>query len=131
MTQWARGLLVAMRPIAALLDTTHASVDYEASLDNQLAKVADQELTPSARMLRDIAFAAVKLDPDLTAGIEGSGPGADRIRATVAAVVDMTHALGATVIAEAVESAAQMRALRHTGCDALQGWLLGGPEPLP
>jgi glutamate--cysteine ligase len=43
-----------MRPIAALLDAVHASGDYSASLENQLAKVADPELTPSARVLREM-----------------------------------------------------------------------------
>lgn len=81
----------------------------------------------SARTLRDIPFAAVKIDPALTAGLEGRGPAADRTHAMVAAVVDMAHAMGATVIAEAVETAEQMQALRDTGCDALQGWLLGRP----
>lgn len=82
----------------------------------------------SARILRDIAFAAVKIDPALTEGIEEAGPDGDRARAMLSAVVDMAHAMGATVIAEAVESVGQMRALREAGCDALQGWLLGRPN---
>jgi EAL domain-containing protein (putative c-di-GMP-specific phosphodiesterase class I) len=84
----------------------------------------------SARVLRDIPFAAVKLDPALTAGLEGEGGGAERARATVGAVVDMAHALGAITVAEAVETAEQMRALRQLRCDALQGWLLGRPGAL-
>lgn len=83
----------------------------------------------SARILRDIPFAAVKLDPALTAGLDGRGAAADRARAMVAADVDMAHAMGATVTAEAVESAEQLRLLREAGCDALQGWLLGRPGP--
>lgn len=81
----------------------------------------------SARVLRDIPFAAVKLDPALTAGLERQDTEADRSRALVAAVVDMAHALGAVTVAEAVETADQMRALRDARCDALQGWLLGRP----
>ncbi|BDG73845.1 EAL domain-containing protein [Roseomonas fluvialis] len=81
----------------------------------------------SARVLRDIPFAAVKLDPALTAGVEHQDAGAERSRALVAAVVEMAHALGAVTVAEAVETAGQMRALRDARCDALQGWLLGRP----
>ncbi|CAH0250235.1 EAL domain-containing protein [Roseomonas sp. CECT 9278] len=81
----------------------------------------------SARVLRDIPFAAVKLDPALTAGLDGTDPGAERSRALVGAVVDMAHALGAITVAEAVETADQMRALRDARVDALQGWLLGRP----
>lgn len=84
-----------------------------------------------ARVLRDIPFATVKLDPQLTAGVDGPEASSARIRTAVAAVVEMVHALGATVVAEAVETAEQMRALRLAGCDALQGWLLGRPGAGP
>jgi glutamate--cysteine ligase len=54
MDQWSRDLLGAMHPIAALLDTAHESVQYCASLEDQLAKIEDPELTPSARVLREM-----------------------------------------------------------------------------
>jgi glutamate--cysteine ligase len=54
MTQWAQDLLESMRPIATLLDTAHGTALYSESLQNQLAKVADAELTPSARVLREM-----------------------------------------------------------------------------
>jgi len=43
-----------MRPIAEMLDTAHESGDYIASLDRQLGKVANPELTPSARILKEM-----------------------------------------------------------------------------
>ena len=85
----------------------------------------------SALVLRDIPFAVVKLDPALTAGVEHGAATAPRARAMVAAVVDMAHAMGAVAVAEAVETAEQMRALREARCDALQGGLLGGPGVPP
>ncbi len=54
MVQWANEMLDDMRPIAALLDAVHESGNYNASLESQLAKVADPELTPSARVLREM-----------------------------------------------------------------------------
>lgn len=54
MAQWAQDMLEAMRPIAGLLDKSHECSDYNASLNGQLAKVADPELTPSARVLREM-----------------------------------------------------------------------------
>jgi glutamate--cysteine ligase len=54
LAQWGRDMLNEMRPIAALLDAVHESGDYSASLDHQLAKVEDPELTPSARVLREM-----------------------------------------------------------------------------
>jgi glutamate--cysteine ligase len=54
MTQWADELLSAMQPIAQLLDTAHSSDQYNTSLELQRAKVAEPELTPSARILREM-----------------------------------------------------------------------------
>jgi len=54
MVQWAREMLDEMRPIAVLLDAVHESGNYSTSLEDQLAKVADPELTPSARILREM-----------------------------------------------------------------------------
>ncbi|MBR0679760.1 EAL domain-containing protein [Roseomonas eburnea] len=126
-----RGILVELpeaavaRDIPAALDLTGAirRLGIAAALDDFGGTHG------SARILRDIAFAAVKIDPELTGGLEGGGPAAGRARAMVTAVVEMAHAMGATAIAEAVETAGQMSALRDAGCDALQGWLLGRPGP--
>ena len=126
-----RGLALEL-PEAAVIQDLRAAAGLAAQLRGYGIAVALDDfgarLGP-ARALRDIPFAAVKIDAAMTAGLDGEGPLADRARAAVAAVVDMAHALGATATAEAVESAAQLRALREAGCDALQGWLLGRPGP--
>jgi len=57
MEQWARELLGAMTTVAGTLDTAHQSDHYAASLAAQLAKVTDPELTPSARVLREMRTA--------------------------------------------------------------------------
>ena len=54
LTQWAGDLLEAMEPVAALFDTAFDSSAYSTSLQQQAAKVADPELTPSARILREM-----------------------------------------------------------------------------
>lgn len=51
---WANELLDALRPVATLLDTVHGSGDYSATLVEQVAKVANPDLTPSARVLREM-----------------------------------------------------------------------------
>jgi glutamate--cysteine ligase len=43
-----------MRPVAGLLDSALDSGEYTHSLADQFAKVADPELTPSARVLREM-----------------------------------------------------------------------------
>ena len=42
-------------------------------------------------------------------------------------MVTMAHTLGKEVVAEGVETPAQLAFLRALGCDAAQGFLLGRP----
>lgn len=79
--------------------------------------------------LRDIPFSKIKLDRSLTIGLDSATADAGRGRAILHGVVAMAHAIGASVVAEGVETEAQFQALRAAGCDAMQGWLLGRPLP--
>jgi diguanylate cyclase (GGDEF)-like protein/PAS domain S-box-containing protein len=47
--------------------------------------------------------------------------------AVVAGLIGLAHTLGLRVIAEGVETAAQLQFLRDHNCDAVQGYLLGRP----
>ena len=47
----------------------------------------------------------------------------------VRAIVGLGHALGKEVVAEGVETEAQLAFLRALGCDAAQGFLLARPRP--
>lgn len=49
--------------------------------------------------------------------------------AIVTAAVALAHRLGREAVAEGVETAAQLHALRGIGCDAVQGFGLGRPMP--
>ena len=48
-------------------------------------------------------------------------------RAIATAIVTLGHSLGMRVIAEGVETDAQMNILRDMGCDEVQGYYLGRP----
>ncbi len=50
-------------------------------------------------------------------------------RATVRAITKLSHALGLGIVAEGVETQAQLDILRRLGCDELQGFLLAKPMP--
>ncbi|MCW2708857.1 MAG: hypothetical protein JWM22_2699 [Frankiales bacterium] len=65
----------------------------------------------------------VKVDQSFVAGL-GVDAGSAAI---VGGVVGMAHTFDLRVIAEGVESEAQLGALRDMGCDAAQGYLLGVP----
>jgi diguanylate cyclase (GGDEF)-like protein len=49
--------------------------------------------------------------------------------ALVQAIISMTHSMGMSVVAEGVETQAQLTYLRAYQCDVLQGFLLGRPMP--
>jgi len=51
---WAAELLDDVGHAAVLLDTIHDTGQYSAACDSQLARLADPELTPSARVLREM-----------------------------------------------------------------------------
>jgi diguanylate cyclase (GGDEF)-like protein/PAS domain S-box-containing protein len=53
----------------------------------------------------------------------------DRAGAIVAAIVGLAHALGLRVVAEGVETAAQLDLLRAMDCDIAQGFYCGRPAP--
>jgi len=54
LADWAHEILDGMAGICELLDQGEATRPYSAALSAQIEKLADVELTPSARMLRDL-----------------------------------------------------------------------------
>jgi len=68
----------------------------------------------------------VKLDRWMVAGV-GTDP---MRRAVVAALVAFAHELGAEVVGEGIETAAEMRTLQDLGVDYGQGFYLARPGPL-
>ncbi|MBC3807155.1 glutamate--cysteine ligase [Undibacterium seohonense] len=51
---WGNNLLEKIRPLAALLDQQSQTTEHQTSLSNQLEKLRDPDLTPSARVLEAI-----------------------------------------------------------------------------
>jgi diguanylate cyclase (GGDEF)-like protein len=78
-------------------------------------------LTQLSRMPVDV----LKMDRGFVTGIDTD----PRTAALVATVVDLGRTLGMDVVAEGVETPAQLAALAAMGCGFLQGWLLGRPVP--
>ena len=80
----------------------------------------------SLNHLRQFPIDVVKIDRGFVRDLTAAGNAA----ALVQAVVGLAHSLGMEVIAEGVETAAQLRHLEALGCDAVQGYLFSRPEPL-
>jgi diguanylate cyclase (GGDEF)-like protein len=79
----------------------------------------------SLQSLRRLPVDMLKIHESFVADL-GSDPVQNPI---VAAVVELGHALGLSVVAEGVETDAQLAALRSLGCDGAQGLLFGAPVP--
>lgn len=79
----------------------------------------------SLSYLRRFPVDVVKIDRSFVAGL-GSDSASDAI---VAAVVNVAHALGFTVVAEGVETEEQLVALRALRCDCAQGFYWSRPGP--
>lgn len=74
--------------------------------------------------LQRLPLHTLKIDRSLVQGREAS-----RDWSIVAAIIEMSHSLGLTVVAEGVENAVQAGHLRRSGCDSGQGYLFGRPLP--
>jgi diguanylate cyclase (GGDEF)-like protein/PAS domain S-box-containing protein len=79
----------------------------------------------SLHYLRRLPIDALKLDRSF---LEELTSDAQAIR-IVQAIIDLSHTMGLTVVAEGVENPAQLGLLTGMGCDAVQGYLLARPMP--
>jgi diguanylate cyclase (GGDEF)-like protein/PAS domain S-box-containing protein len=73
----------------------------------------------SLSYLREFPLDFVKIDQSFIRGLHLAN---DQL-AIVAAIIELAHALGLTVVAEGVESADDLRCLVDLGCDRAQGFL--------
>ena len=111
---------------SVLLDDVDAAVEALARLRDLGVRVAIDDFGTgysSLSYLRRFPVDAVKIDRTFVTGL-GHDPAADAI---VAAVVNVSRALGLTVVAEGVETDEQLVALRALGCDWAQGYLWSEP----
>jgi diguanylate cyclase (GGDEF)-like protein len=75
--------------------------------------------------LQGLPIDRLKVDRSFVSGL-GT---ADRDPTIVSTVVELAHKLGLRVVAEGVETEAELDAVKAMGCDEAQGFLLGRPEP--
>jgi EAL domain-containing protein (putative c-di-GMP-specific phosphodiesterase class I) len=116
--------------------TESVMLDAEARVGSDLATLREMgcvlALDDFGRGYSSLAYLArlpveiLKMDGEFVAGIEGDPRGA----VLVASVIELGRTLGMDVVAEGVETAGQLRALRAMDCRYVQGYLLGRPVPL-
>jgi diguanylate cyclase (GGDEF)-like protein/PAS domain S-box-containing protein/excisionase family DNA binding protein len=79
----------------------------------------------SLAYLRDLPLDALKVDRSFVARVDVD-PASGSI---VSAIVGLAHGIGIDVVAEGIETPAQLAAVRRLGCDRGQGFLLSRPVP--
>jgi EAL domain-containing protein (putative c-di-GMP-specific phosphodiesterase class I)/CheY-like chemotaxis protein len=81
----------------------------------------------SLRHVLNLRPDVIKLDVTLTREVESDGAR----RALIEALAGFAPSVGATILAEGIETVEQLRILREAGVRSGQGYLLGRPGPLP
>ena len=80
----------------------------------------------SLRDLKKLSLCRIKIDRSFIKEIASSR----NDRAIIRAMIVMAHDMGIKIVADSVESHEQMRFLRATGCDEVQGYLVCRPVPV-
>jgi Amt family ammonium transporter len=75
--------------------------------------------------LRDYEFDELKIDRSFVGDLDAGDP------TLVATQIAMAHGLGLGVVAEGVETEAQLEYLRNAGCGQVQGYLISRPVSAP
>jgi diguanylate cyclase (GGDEF)-like protein len=113
----------------AMLADVEAAVDVARRLDRAGVLLSLDDFGvgySSLRHLQGFPLSSLKIDKGF---IETLGrPKSDQF---VEALIRMCHDLGHRVVAEGVEEASQLARLQEFGCDFVQGYLLGRPQPPP
>ncbi|MDP1803924.1 MAG: EAL domain-containing protein, partial [Acidimicrobiales bacterium] len=79
----------------------------------------------SLAYLRDLPVNELKLDRAFLAAAAHD----DRAVAIIRSTIDLAHALQLRIVAEGVETPANLALIAELGCDTAQGYLLGKPLP--
>jgi diguanylate cyclase (GGDEF)-like protein len=111
---------------SAAMQVSDAVLQEIATLRNEGARIAIDDFGTgysNVARLRAMPLDRVKLDPSLICDIESS----DKARVIIQAVIQLIKGVGAEVVAEAVETAAQADILRAMGCDTVQGYVFAPP----
>jgi diguanylate cyclase (GGDEF)-like protein len=123
-------------PAAVCLEVSAAAVEAEPELaTRQLAALNEMGFTlaiddfgigaASSTTLSRLPVHVLVIDQTLVSGLDRG----DRSAGSVTAAVELGHRLGMSVVAEGVETDAQLAALRDLGCDGAQGYLFSEPVP--
>jgi EAL domain-containing protein (putative c-di-GMP-specific phosphodiesterase class I) len=132
--QWITDLLQGLQPGQLVFEIVESAVinDPEgakrvfAALRKSGARVALDDFgkgLSNLERLREYPVDIVKIDQQFIQSLDGT----DRNTAIVRGLVEMSRTLGFAIIAEGVETEAQLEQVKSLGIDMVQGFLLGRP----
>ena len=111
-------LMVDAQQSLDVLDRLHA-LGVELSVDDYGTGFS------SLSYLRDLPVNELKLDRAFLAAAADD----DRAVAIIRSTIDLAHSLDMRIVAEGVETDANLQLISELGCDHAQGYLLGRPAP--
>lgn len=113
-----------------LMDNVHANVDLLNRLQTAGIRLSIDDFGTgysSMAYLKRFPIDQVKIDRTFVRDI----PGNRDDEAITTAIIAMATSLGLSVVAEGVETEAQLAFLRSAGCDIMQGFYFAEPRPAP
>jgi diguanylate cyclase (GGDEF)-like protein len=122
---WNLVLEITERTLVADERRTHEVIDALRRLGVRLAVDDFGAGYSSLASLQRFPVQIVKLDRSLLA----NAPAEPAARAILRGSIELAHAIGATVVAEGVETREQWELVQELGCDIAQGYLVGHPAP--
>ena len=140
MASWFEQRLVALEldPARVIIEITETAIatdprrvmEHIAQLDAAGINVSLDDFGQgytSLSQLSTLRVSELKIDREFTSLTHSSLKAVN----IVAAAIELGHRLGLNVVAEGVESAESLEALRDLGCDEAQGYLFAGPLSEP
>lgn len=123
-----RRLELEVTESAMMQDRDYAAVVLRKLSDMGISVAVDDFGTGYSNLsyLIDFPFHKLKIDRSFVSRMETDASSG----AVVSTIVGLSRALGVKTIAEGVETEAQATLLREAGCEEVQGFLFGRPEPL-
>ena len=112
-----------------LMEDTARAIETLSALRTQGVRIALDDFGTgysSLSYLRSFRFDKLKIDRSFIQGLE-HGEEATMI---VRTIIGLAHNLGLSIVAEGIETMAQLEVIREHRCDQMQGYLLGRPRPM-
>lgn len=123
-SQLAPGRLLLELTEGVMVDSSGATHSRLSALRNLGARIAIDDFGTgysSLRYLERLPCDVIKIDRSFVNDLSND----QSVRAITGAVIKLCHELNLEVVAEGVETEAQLDTLNELGCERVQGWLLG------